>query len=141
MVESTRITPPDFDLSCRIYVHSTQTYEDFVAAVAQLGGGRRNYNHIAIRSLDVLVDENDMFDVAKAQTGPKRWLSFRYQLEIEPSQGTLAADYIADVGKLLQALWSAGVDAVAAAEFEADLPVNQRRATWDGSYAAASWAD
>jgi hypothetical protein len=50
-------------------------------------------------------------------------------LEVDPT--TDAPDqYVSDIATLLRSFWAAGMDAVAACDFEALLPPNTRRETW-----------
>jgi hypothetical protein len=124
---------PEFDygdLFCRINVQTELAFEDFVACIARCAGGSRHMNAVRSQTLDISVSENDDHDTEMAHTGKDRWLHFRYTLEIDPPEGVLPRDYIAAIGTLLQSLWSSGMDAVAACDFEEELPRNVRRLTW-----------
>ena len=87
-------------------------------------------NSVKSAHLDIAVDDNDEFDSEKANQGNDRWLYFRYTLEIDPIESVAPEDYIVAVGNLLKSLWSSQMDAVAACDFEDQLPQNKRRMKW-----------
>lgn len=119
-----------FDLFCRVNVQTEMAHSDFVSFIAQRVGGGSRMNSIKSDKLDISVDDNDVFDAEKSRTGKDRWLFFRYTLEIDPVAGIAPETYVAAIGELLKSLWSAGMDAVAASEFEEKLPRNVRRLKW-----------
>ncbi len=125
--------PPDFDSMepfCRVNVQADVGHSEFVDQVARWAGGTRSANSVRSATLDISVDENDVFDSERSHTGKDRWLYFRYTLAIDPVGGVAPKDYVASVGSLLRTLWCSGMDAVAACEFEDHLPKNERRTKW-----------
>jgi hypothetical protein len=72
----------------------------------------------------------DLSSIGCKLSGVRGKCSFKYTLEIDPAEAVLPPDYIAAIGHLLQWLRSAGMDAVAACEFEDRLPRNVRRLNW-----------
>ena len=118
------------DLFCRVNVHSEMPHGEFVSFLARSVGGVNRMNSITTNLLDISVDDNDGFDAAKSSTGQNRWLYFRYTLEIDPIANVAPGDYLAAIGTLVKLLWSSGMDAVAACEFEEQLPQNVRRFSW-----------
>jgi hypothetical protein len=124
---------PDFDgvdLFCRINIQADMSHQEFVGFIARCVGGPGDMNSVRSRTLDISVDDNDSFDAEKSHIGKDRWLYFRYTLEIDPVEGVAPKDYIASIASLLRALWSSGMDAVAACDFEDSLPRNERRSKW-----------
>jgi hypothetical protein len=117
------------DLFCRVNIDARLPHNQFVNFLARRVGGTSEWNLVSSRELDIIVDENDVFDPAMSVSGEDRWLYFPYTLEIDPIAGVSSQDYIAAVANLLTSLWSAGMDAVAACEFEDELPQNERRLT------------
>jgi hypothetical protein len=65
-------------------------------------------------------------------------LYFRYTLEIDPTREVALEDYVAAIATLLESLWSSGMDAVAACDFEEKLPRNVRRLKWARTAHSAS---
>ncbi len=118
------------DLFCRINVQSELPFREFVAFIARCAGGSGRMNAVTSKSLDISVFENDDFDADKSRAGKDRWLHFRYTLEVDPLAGVPPSDYVAAVGALLEAHWSACSEAVAACDFEDRLPRNVRRSKW-----------
>ena len=118
------------DLFCRINVQAESRFQDIVALIARCAGGSSHENAVRSQTLDISVFENDDYDNEMAHVGEDRWLYFRYRLDIDPIEGVSAKDYVAAIGSLLTALWSAGLDAVAASDFEDHLPRNVRRLNW-----------
>ncbi len=118
------------ELFCRINVQAEMPFQEFVAFIARCAGGQSRMNAMTSQALDISVFENDDFDTEKSHLGDDRWLYFRYTLEIDPIECISPGDYVAAIGALLKSLWSAGVDAVAACDFEEQLPRNVRRSKW-----------
>jgi hypothetical protein len=120
----------DLDLFCRMNVQSDLPHEQFVSFLARAIQGVSSLNSVKNETLEILVDDNDVFDPEKSRTGQDRWLYFRYTLEIDPAKGVAPPDYVASVAELLESLWSSSMDAVAARDFEDELPRNERRRKW-----------
>ena len=120
------------NLFCRVNVDSEMPHNEFVSFIARIIiVGVPRMNSVRSEKLDISVDENDALDAAKSREGADRWLYFRYTLEIDPVAGVSPGDYVTAVGSLLESLWSSGIDAVAACDFEEKLPRNVRRLKWD----------
>ncbi len=117
----------DINPFCRIYVDSDLVFEKFVAMLANLSGVVSDFSLITTQCLDIGVQENDEYDSQKCSQKPDRWLFFKYMLEIDPVSGKLDENYISEIRKLLTSIWSNGMDAVAASEFEEMLPLNPNR--------------
>jgi hypothetical protein len=124
---------PEFnsmELFGRINVQAEMAFQEFVTFIAHCAGGQSRMNAITSQAHDISIFENDDFDTEKSHLGDDRWLYFRYTLEIDPIEGISPGDYVAAIGALLKSLWSSGVDAVAACDFEEQLPRNVRRSKW-----------
>jgi hypothetical protein len=120
----------NMDLFCRINVQTQMPFLEFAAFIARCAGGSSHMNAIRAKTLDISVFENDDFDAELSRTGADRWLYFRYTLEADPSDGVLPKDYVAAIGALLNSLWSSRMDAIAACDFEEQLPQDVRRLQW-----------
>lgn len=118
------------DRFCRIFVNSELDYWDFVDLIDAAIGATRHGYFVSNDCMDLWVYRNDTYNPDLIGIGDKRWLSFRYTLEIEPSVGVNFTEYVWSVNTLLQTLWSGNIDAVAACEFEDLLAVNERRKSW-----------
>ena len=89
------------DADCDVYVH---THEDRDALAGRLE------RELGVR---LHVERNDDRDEVRAREFPSGFLYFQYVIEAGPQ---------ALVERLLRALWDAGVPAVAACDYEDDLP-------------------
>jgi hypothetical protein len=118
------------DLFCRLYLQTDLPHGELVGLLGRCVGGTVHFNSVRSQELDISVDENDLYDPERSGKGNDRWLYFRYTLEITPSQSADSREYVAAISRLLSSLWSAGIDAVAASEFEEQLPTNVRRLNW-----------
>lgn len=121
--------PPldNLELFCRVNVQAEVPHDEFVSFIARSVGGVSRSNSVRSNKLDISVDDNDVFDAEKARIGEDCWLYFRYTLEIDPIRGVSPRDYVAAIGTLLKSLWLSSMDAVAACDFEEQLPRNTRR--------------
>ncbi len=109
-------------LECEVYVDAPLPLPDMQEWLARtLGGvasGRREVSSGALRMAVVEVDEAD--EAAAAE--PDGFTFYPLMLEIDPARSTPRTVYVAAVGSLLQALWASGWRAVAACDFEDELP-------------------
>lgn len=111
------------DYFCRVYVDSSLQFRDFVRLVATLATGTEFMNTVRSDILDISIDENDSRNQPR-QGRRDRWLGFPYTLEIDPIIASDSASYFRAIGTLLTSFWAAGMDAVAACDFEDRLPLN-----------------
>ena len=65
---------------------------------------------------------NDEADPLRAQDFPDGFLFFHYALEVYPAPGVPREERVKLTAKLLQALWSRGFAAIAACDYEDELP-------------------
>jgi hypothetical protein len=90
------------------------------------GAARDNLNRLVATGLSdemtVDVRGNPDADPARADASPDGFLFFPAVLDIEPNPDVDRRIYIERVGRLLEKLWSDGLRAVAACDFEAELP-------------------
>jgi len=110
-------------LFCEIYVNASDSEEIFTDAISALVGGKRlGYElHTNWAIIDVIT--NDEFGTTFNETGDD-FLGYRYKLEfeLESDRQVARSEYIGNVGALLTKLWRRGYKAVAACNFEEELP-------------------
>lgn len=107
---------------CEIYVNTDEPENTFYENVRQLVDGEFVMFEIDAEFMELSVERNDSY--GEKFLGGNRFLGFKYILEVDPlvdSQEDLSK-YVEQLGKLLVALWNKGYEAVAACEFEDDLP-------------------
>jgi hypothetical protein len=71
---------------------------------------------------EIDVEENDDFDAQKRLDPNDGFLYYRYYLDIDPVEGADRQEYVTAVAQLLMRLWQLGFKAVAACDFEDELP-------------------
>src|SRR5262249_29775784 len=121
------------DLFCRIYVQADMPHDEFAALVARCSGGARPPHTARSPGPGTSRGGHDVYDGQRRPGGEDSGLYFRYTLEIDPAGAVEPGAYVAAVSRLLSGLWDAGLDAVAACEFEELLPKNERRLAWQAS--------
>jgi hypothetical protein len=72
--------------------------------------------------VDVVVNED--FDERRRSQNHDQFLFYRYYLDIEPTENATRQRYVESVGNLLEGLWQSNCKAVAACDFESELPQN-----------------
>jgi hypothetical protein len=125
-----KTTLEEAKLFCRIFIQSDLPQPEFVGLVVDCIGGQRRSNSVTSESLDILIDENDSYDLQKAHIGEDRWLFFKYSLEIDPMGNVSRIDYLKSLSNFVESLWKRGIEAVAACDFEELLPRNLQRQNW-----------
>lgn len=110
------------DLDCKIYVDTNIGRSQLVEKVAQLLEGSVEKN--TVRSLGVEIDvlENEEFDESRRTEFPDGFLRFRYSLEFYFNPSQKPHDRVTTAARILELLWSDGFPAVAACDYEAELP-------------------
>ena len=113
----------DEDLYCKVYVDSSGESGDLLAFIAEVVKGNISLRTVANDLFEVAVFRNEDYEKDKA-TDVGGFVFFPYYLEIEPIHETniSSEEYKSLIGHLLEALWEAGADAVAACDFEDELP-------------------
>lgn len=110
------------NLYCKIYIntaHSRGAVLEFLSKI--VSGVICHRRTVASRYLDLDVVVNKSFSVP-GLNNEDEFLSYPIYLDVEPNSRASAIEYIVAVSELLQGLWAAGFDAVAACDFEDKLP-------------------
>jgi hypothetical protein len=109
----------EFDeVDCAIYVEAPDR-RALVALVAELSGGRAlDDARVTAPGLYLYVDRNDEADAALRTTPDEGFLYFAFELEVYAHERPATAL----VTRLLEELWARGWPAVAACEYEDELP-------------------
>lgn len=111
-------------LYCKLFIDyegERSSVENLIASA--LDGQIHGFGEITTQTLDVSVRKNDDHNPVLKTNPTDGSLFYRYYLEIEPcDDGVSPTTYIRDIGNLLCGLWSQGVGAVAACDFENELP-------------------
>ena len=115
------------NLFCKLFIDAACEHEELVRRLADLTEGTAENWSISTGWSEFNVVRNDDFDAVRRQ-GHRGFLYFRYFLEIESQAVVDQKIYIAQIGALLASLCDAGMRAIAACDFEDQLPATCR---WD----------
>ena len=109
------------DLYCKIYVNGILAREDLLQLVSRAVSGPVEYDTVHAAGTDIYVGANDDDDALRARE-PDGFVYYPYYLDVIALPGQRRNDHIALVANLLWLLWAAKLDAVAACDFEEELP-------------------
>jgi hypothetical protein len=112
----------EMDLYCKLFVETQLDRAALVRFVAQTVTGTENRSTIVSPWSEVDVRNNDDYDEDRAADPHDGFLFYRYYLDIEPVEDADPGEYILSIAQLLEALWKSGAKAVAACDFEEELP-------------------
>jgi hypothetical protein len=112
------------NMYCKLFVDSTSDENQLLALIASITSGTIESKTGTVLSADfeLYLDENDDFDETRRLQGEDQFLFYRYYLDVEPTENAPRERYVNAVGNLLEGLWRSGYKAVAACDFEGELP-------------------
>lgn len=114
------------DLSCAIYVNAELSVDALATLVSSaLSASLSDPTFAPIIQTtagEVEVRKNDGWDAARAIQFPDGFLFFRYRLEFYAEAKVPLGEQARTVSRMLTALWSQGIAAVAACDYEDELP-------------------
>jgi hypothetical protein len=114
-------------LDCKIFVEARQNLDDFVAllipslperGISESPGGRT----VQTKFGDVEIRRNEVADELQARKFPDGFLHFSYCLELYLNPAISQKERVHFVAGMLNGLWSQGLPAVAACDYENELP-------------------
>ena len=109
------------DLYCKIFVNGAPASEDLLRLVARAVGGTIDYNTLHAPGADIYVEGNDDDDALRARE-PDGFVFYPHYLDVTAVPSQTSSAQITLVATLLEAFWAAKLDAVAACDFEEELP-------------------
>ena len=109
-------------LYCEVFVESDLTEADLTSLIRKLVNGEQKRWSIQSDLCEIEVQRNKR--IMQPASGERSFVNFPYYLDIFPTPParTNRSGYVEAVGKLLEGLWGLGYDAVAACDFEDELP-------------------
>ncbi|HET8625927.1 MAG TPA: hypothetical protein VFL91_00805 [Thermomicrobiales bacterium] len=113
------------DLDCKVYIAADAPRAELAAALARaLAGAVDGPFRDTVRTPDALLDvvANDEFDERQQRDFPDGFLHFRYAIEVYPRADAPHEAVRQLVARLLEYLWGRGIPAVAACDYEDELP-------------------
>lgn len=113
------------ELYCKIYVATDAPRAELAAALATalsdaVAGPGRETIHTPDAALDIVA--NDEFDERRRRDFPDGFLHFRYAVEVYPRADASHEAVRQFVARLLEYVWARGIPAVAACDYEDELP-------------------
>jgi hypothetical protein len=109
------------DLYCKIFVNGAPTSDNLLRLVARALGGTIEYHTVIATGAEIYVAHNDDDDALRARE-PDGFVFYPHYLDVTAVPGQTPSAQITLVATLLEAFWAAKLDAVAACEFEEELP-------------------
>ena len=112
------------NLYCKIFIDTDKDKDkdsvmDFIMFILS---GEKQRRLIISENMEVYIDDNDDFSKIKRNEDPDGFLFSRYYLDIKPNMNVKQDVYIACIAMLLERLWSNEYKAIAACDFEEELP-------------------
>ena len=111
-------------LACTTFVDTDLDIADLVAWIGARVNGATAANTVTADLAELDIRKNDGYDAARRVAFPDGFLSFRYRIEVFGVEGLPSAQTAPLVGRLLEQVWAEGWPAVAACDFEGQLPYN-----------------
>ena len=113
-------------LDCTIYVDTEMSIGDLAKLLADFQGGDWSgltlSKTVKVPGCEIEVRKNPDNDPNGRADFPDGFLFFPYVLEFYPDPGIGREDNVSRVGKILSLLWSKGWPALAACDYEDELP-------------------
>jgi hypothetical protein len=130
--------PSDY---CKIYVDASITASDLAEEISKRIGVRSPWNTVRSDNLELEVRENEDFLSTRRRQHQYDFVRYRYYIDIEPVPGGSRAAYVREVSALLMLLWQLGMPAVAACDFESELPKHELGEFWSPERGASKGTD
>jgi hypothetical protein len=122
------------ELDCKIYLEADSEPEDLAKLVAESLSSTSLCRTVKTPLGEVDLRMNAEADKVRSREFPDGFLFFRYILEVYPSPAAQREDRIALTATLLRLFWSQGWPAIAACDYEDELPFgggyNNRSVPW-----------
>jgi len=109
-------------LFCEIFVDGPVSCTALLELVANRLAGRVDGSTVLSNFATIDVRRNGHADESRKADLRDGFIHFPYLLEIDPQPGATRASYVAMIATLLEELWQPGNRAVAACDFEDELP-------------------
>jgi hypothetical protein len=110
------------NLYCKIFIDSDKEKDTVTDEICTITSGKKEMFGISTNSMDIDVRRNEDFNETKRAKDQDGFLYSRFYIDVEPKGNIKQDEYISDVSKLLEELWSMEYNAVAACDFEEKLP-------------------
>lgn len=109
------------DLYSKVFVNTDITRGELAHVIAASLDGVVEASTVQAQGGELDIEDNEDFDPEQVDT-PDGFLFYRYYLDVFPAEDQTREGQVAVVSRLLESLWAEGWPAVAAADFEEELP-------------------
>ena len=109
-------------LYCKIFIDTDEAKEVILKKLSLIVSGKIELRTVTSKWCEMDLVKNDDFDEIKRLEFPDGFLFYKYYLDIDPKEGISREEYILNIGNLLEKLWKKSWKAVAASDFESELP-------------------
>jgi hypothetical protein len=110
------------NLYCKIFLDCDLEREQLTQMIAISIDGRIESKTILSNYCEIDIENNEDFHDIQRHDYSDGFLYYPYYLDIEPSEEVLFSSYADVITKLLEYLWNKVYQAVAACDFEEELP-------------------
>ncbi|ABR35353.1 hypothetical protein [Clostridium beijerinckii] len=110
------------NLFCKVFVDTNEERLSLLSSIKDIVLGTTERWTIDSNSMELELRKNDDFNESLRFEKQDGFLYSRYYIEIEPIGDIKQEQYILSVSMLLENLWALGYEAVAACDFENELP-------------------
>jgi hypothetical protein len=110
------------NLFCKVFVDTNEERLSLLSSIKDIVLGTTERWTIDSNSMELELRKNDDFNESLRFEKQDGFLYSRYYIEIEPIGDIKQEQYILSVSRLLENLWALGYEAVAACDFENELP-------------------
>ena len=110
------------NLYCKIYLNCDVSRDELIQSIATIVNGKINVSSILTPDCEIDVRKNEDFDENQCYEYPDGFLYYPYYLDIEPTEEIASIFYKQTITRLLEAFWAEKSQAVAACDFEEELP-------------------
>ncbi|MBE9252212.1 1,4-dihydroxy-6-naphthoate synthase [Dolichospermum sp. LEGE 00240] len=110
------------NLYCKIYLDCDISLDELIRTIAALVHGRINRRSVLCAGYEIDARKNEDFDENLRCDYPDGFLYYPYSIDIEPTEEILPILYKETIAKLLETFWDKNYQAVAACDFEDELP-------------------
>lgn len=112
------------NLYCKIFIDTECDMDFLINKINELVCGQKElFRTVVAKFGEIDINKNEYFDTEKRLAETDGFLYSRYYLDIEPNEITDQKDYISNISAFLQELWKSGFKAIAACDFERELPI------------------
>jgi hypothetical protein len=110
------------NLYCKIFLDCDISQDQLIKLIAILIDGQIEFKTVSNDHCEIDIEKNEDFHDIQRHDYPDGFLHYSYYLDIEPYEEVIFSSYLAVITNLLEQIWSKGYQAVAACDFEENLP-------------------